>query len=436
MTDIFKIVAPAGPIFPCRLHQKDWHGRVERQPESSMRLFSIVLAAIVSGTLYLVVFERDQLMSFLGGADDVEATSTETAETQPSATAEDEDDGSRIVSVVALKSLARDINSAVLLRGRTEAARQVDVRAETSGLIISDPLPKGSSVAAGDLMCEIDPGTRETMLRQANASLPEAQARVVESKARLAEAEINFNAATKLSEDGFASDTRVASARATIEAAMAGVEAAKSGVESAEATIAAAQEDIKQLDVLAPFAGLLETDTAELGTLMQPGALCATVIQLDPIKLVGFVPETEVVKVSIGALAGARLVSGREVQGKVTFLSRSADPETRTFRVEIQVPNADLSIRDGQTAEILIASDGQKAHLLPASAMTLDDSGTLGVRVVNDETAGFSAVSILRDTPEGVWVTGLPEVEDVIVTGQEYVIDGVKVDVTYQKVTQ
>ncbi len=401
-----------------------------------MRVLSVLVAIIVSAVLYLAVFERDRLLSF-AGATDAPAEATETVETAEEAEPEAAtDDTSRVVSVVALKSEARDIDSAVLLRGRTEAARQVDVRAETSGLIISEPLRKGTSVTEGDLMCEIDPGTRETVLKQAQTSLPEARARVAEATARQAEAEINYNAATKLSEDGFASETRVASAKASIEAAMAGVEAAKSGVESAEVMIAAAQEDIERLNVKAPFAGLLETDTAELGTLMQPGALCATIIQLDPIKLVGFVPETEVVKVKTGALAGARLTSGREVQGQVTFLSRSADPQTRTFRVEIQVANPDLSIRDGQTAEILISSEGELAHLLPASALTLDDEGALGVRIVDQEVAGFSPISILRDTPEGVWVAGLREIEDVIVTGQEYVIDGVKVDVTYKDVAQ
>ncbi len=402
-----------------------------------MRVLPVLVAIIVSAVFYLAVFERDRLMSLAGASEPVEeATASAQASDQAETSTPEAKETSRVVSVVALKSQARDIDSAVLLRGRTEAARQVDVRAETSGLVVSEPLRKGASVTTGDLMCEIDPGTRETNLKQAQASLPEARARVAEATARQAEAEINFNAASKLSEDGFASETRVASAKASIEAAMAGVEAAKSGVESAEAAIAAAQQDIARLNVEAPFAGLLETDTAELGTLMQPGALCATIIQLDPIKLVGFVPETEVVKVKTGALAGARLTSGREVQGRVTFLSRSADPQTRTFRVEIQVPNTDLSIRDGQTAEILIASEGEMAHLLPASALTLDDEGALGVRIVQEDVAGFSPISILRDTPEGVWVAGLREIEDIIVTGQEYVIDGVKVDVTYKDIAQ
>ena len=182
---------------------------------------------------------------------------------------------------------------------------------------------------------------------------------------------------------------------------------------------------------------MLETDSAELGALLQPGTHCATIIQLDPIKLVGFAPETEVDRVTVGAMAGARLSTGRKVIGRVTFLSRSADPLTRTFRVEIEVSNTGLAIRDGQTVEILVASDGTSAHLLPQSALTLNNDGALGVRYVGrGNIVGFAPVTILRDTIEGVWVAGLPDKIDVIVSGHEYVIAGVKIDATYREPPQ
>jgi membrane fusion protein, multidrug efflux system len=120
----------------------------------------------------------------------------------------------------------------------------------------------------------------------------------------------------------------------------------------------------------------------------------------------------------------------------VTFLSRSADPTTRTFRVEVEVPNPDLAIRDGQTVEIAIASDGADAHLLPQSALTLNDQGTLGVRVVTaEETVAFAPVSILRDTTDGVWVDGLGDAASVIIVGQEFVTDGVAVAPTWREVS-
>ncbi|MEM6306627.1 MAG: efflux RND transporter periplasmic adaptor subunit, partial [Pseudomonadota bacterium] len=351
------------------------------------------------------------------------------------------------VSVVAYTSMARPLDSTVQVRGETEAARTVNLLAETSGTIISQPLRRGAFVSAGQAMCTLDPGTREASLAEARARLAEATARVPETEARVAEAEarleealINDRAAARLSRDGFASETRVASATAATKSARAGVEAAKSGlqstlagIEGAAAAVAAVEKDIERLTIKASFDGILETDTAELGSLLQPGALCATVIQLDPIKLVGFVPETDINRITQGAMATARLVSGQEVSGTISFISRSADPNTRTFRVEIEVPNPDLAIRDGQTVDIRITAEGTMAHLLPGSALTLNDNGALGVRVVTaDTTAMFTPVTLLRDTPQGVWLAGLGEQADIIVVGQEFVTDGVPVAPTYR----
>lgn len=411
-----------------------------------MRIFSVVIAALVVAALYLLVFERESVVAFAYGED---PAGTEVA--PPAVTDASQSASTDRIGVVALRSIAAPIDRAVLVRGETEAVREVEVRAETSGRVISAPLRKGASVEEGQILCEIDPGTRqiqlvetEARLVQARAGIPESAARVAEARARLEEAEIGDRAASRLVEEGFASQTRVAGARAGVESARAGLQSALSGLEaaeaavrSAEATVAAARTELDRLRIAAPFDGLLETDAAELGSLLQPGALCATVIQLDPIKLVGYVSEMAVGRIDVGAMAGGRLSDGREVTGQVTFLSRSADPVTRTFRVEIEVPNSDLGIRDGQTVEIAISSEGADAHLLPQSALTLNDQGTLGVRVVTeDETVAFAPVSILRDTTEGVWVHGLGDAASVIVVGQEFVTDGVAVTPTWREASR
>ena len=407
-----------------------------------MKPMPILLAIVVTGALYLVVMDRDTLWAALGMTPDPAVE----APIEDAATLARDIGAPGAVAVVAQRSGAQVIDNAVVLRGRTEADRTVTVAAETSGRIVSEPLRKGAFVEAGDALCILDPGTREASLTEARARLaeaegrvPEAESAVAEAQARIREAEIEVNAARQLAEGGYASETRLVSAEAAEEAAQAGlsraratVSSAGAGIEAAEAMVAVAEREIERLTIHAPFAGLLETDTAELGALLQPGAACATIVQLDPVKLVGFVPEIDVDDVEIGAPAMARLASGTQVQGRVTFLSRSADETTRTFRVEVTVPNADLSIRDGQTADILVEAEGQSAHLLPQSSLTLDDDGVLGIRTVDDgDTVLFRPVTLLRDTVDGVWVTGLPDRVDVITVGQEYVVDGVRVDPTY-----
>ncbi|MEH6834483.1 MULTISPECIES: efflux RND transporter periplasmic adaptor subunit [Falsihalocynthiibacter] len=422
-----------------------------------MRPLPVISAILVSLFLFLLVFERDRLLGF-AFKDDTPVVVEETVEAgdQPTSVAQieavdevtDTQNASPMVSVVALRSVAQPVENAVLLRGQTEAARKVEIRSEVTGLIISEPLRKGGYIEKGQLLCEVEIGTRASVLadaegnlERANAAVPEANARLAEANARLSEAKINDTAAKRLSEGGFASDTRVASSAAAYESALAGVQGAKasvsaaeSGIKSAVARVVAAERDIERLRILAPFSGMLETDTAELGTLMQPGALCTTVVLLDPIKLVGFVPETDVERIKVGAMSGARLASGVDAVGRVSFLSRTADSATRTFRVEVIVPNADLAIRDGQTVEIVVSSAGSDAHLLPASSLTLNDEGALGVRVVEDQNVvKFLEVSVLRDSVDGIWVLDLPQEVSVITSGQEYVIDGVTVAVTYRE---
>ena len=418
-----------------------------------MRIISLITAVVVISILYVLVFERDVLTGFSSGQNIEDLTSDLSdgpeLNTEENFVLPKKDKSKKVISVVVVKSTAKTIDRAVILRGETAAARLVEVRSETSGQVVNEPLRKGTEISQGQILCGLDPGTRQASLAdavaglaEARARVPETQAKLDEAKARLTEAKINFNAANKLSEGGYASETRVASAKATVRAAEAGIASATAGfdstrskIQSAEASVAFAQKEIDRISLKAPFSGILETDTAELGTLLQPGALCAKIIQLDPIKFVGFVPETQLSQVTKGSIAVAKLINGQEIKGKVTFISRSADQTTRTFKVEIEADNADLSISKGQTSEILIASDGTQAHLLPQSALTLNDDGALGVRTVDKESrVQFFETDIIRDTMKGVWLRGLPQKSTVIIIGQEYVTDGVKVQQVFQEV--
>ena len=408
-----------------------------------MKLIPVITAIFVTAFLYMLIIDRDRLFAI--AQIDGDAANAATGSSQVTTPG---------IGVVALRSTAREVDDAVVLRGRTEAAREVEVRAETSGRVVSDPLRKGAFVETDELLCELDPGTREIDLAEAKARLSEAESRVptaeaaqAEAQARLREAEINLSNAQRLSKGGYQSETSVISAEAAMEAAAAqvqsaasGLVSARAGIDAARAAVAAAEREIDKLSIRAPFEWLLETDTAELGLLMQTGAPCATVVQLDPIKLVGFVPEVDVDKIRVGAPARGRLASGPPLTGEVRFVSRSADETTRTFRVEVVVPNADLQIRDGQTAEIMIETDGRQAHLLPQSALTLDDDGRLGVRLVDgeatDAVARFAPVALLRDTAQGVLVAGLEPEAAIIVVGQEYVTDGVRVSPSFREAGQ
>ena len=182
--------------------------------------------------------------------------------------------------------------------------------------------------------------------------------------------------------------------------------------------------------VNAPFDGYLETFSVKEGDYLNTGAVCATIIDPDPMRLIGEVSEKEINFVNVGSKARAELISGKKVEGIVSFVSTSANKGTRTFRVEIDVKNSDRSIRDGVSAQIEIEGNTILAHRISPSILMLGEDGELGIRTVNeDNLVEFKQIEILEDTIDGIWISGLPRNIKIITIGQEYVFQGQTVNV-------
>jgi multidrug efflux system membrane fusion protein len=300
------------------------------------------------------------------------------------------------VPVMVLEIETTETAEEKTLRGRTQANRAVEVRAETEGLVVSEPMRAGARVETGTVLCQLAKGSREARLAEAHAALAEAQAEA--------------DAAETLSAKGFTAETTRIAREARLEAAEAALELVKL--------------DIERTTMRAPFDGVLETDSAELGSRLGVGALCATLIDLSQIKVIAYVSELDIDRLHEGDRVRVRLVNGLTREGEIRFVGRMADEETRTYRVEAVLANEDGRIRDGMTAEIMVELPPESAHRIPQMALTLDDRGRLGVRLAEDGVARFRPVRVLRDEPGGVWVTGLPDRARLIVVGQEFVRDG------------
>ena len=182
--------------------------------------------------------------------------------------------------------------------------------------------------------------------------------------------------------------------------------------------------------IVAPFSGYLETLRVEEGDFLNTGAVCAALIDPDPMLIVADIAEKDIAQVELGSEASAKLISGRYISGEVTFIASSADKNTRTFRVEISVDNKDRTIRDGVSAEIYIKGKEEAAHKISPAILSLNDQGNLGVRTVTaNNRVEFKEINILEDTNSGMWVSGLGEEARIITLGQEYVFQGQTVNV-------
>jgi multidrug efflux system membrane fusion protein len=296
--------------------------------------------------------------------------------------------------------IAEDRQGAVVIRGRTEAKRAVQVRAETQGTVAKLPVEKGERVVKGQTICELNLDAR-------GAQLAEAQAVLRQRK-------LEYDASRQLAEKGYRAPTTAAGSKAAYDAAAA--------------RLKQMQVEVEQTKILAPFDGVLDDRPTEVGDYIRPGEVCGLVVELNPLLIVGQVSEGQINGLSVGATGSGRLVTGDEVTGKITFVAKTADPATRTFQVELSVPNDDFAMRSGVTAEIIVPSNSIKAHRIPSSIITLDDKGVIGVRAVGtDGVVEFNRVELVDDTPEGLWVSGLPAKVTLIVVGQDYVKEGEKV---------
>ena len=184
--------------------------------------------------------------------------------------------------------------------------------------------------------------------------------------------------------------------------------------------------ELNRTEVKAPFSGYIE-QIVKPGNFLERGQNCATIIQLNPIIFVAEVPEFSINKIETGQEVSMKLVTGELLKGNLTFVSKSASPSTRTFKVESQIPNKDGEVRDGITAEMTIKTKIVKAHKISPSILLLNDAGIVGVRSIKDNIVKFNEVIILEDSESGLWSTGLPETLELIVQGQGFVEDGQKV---------
>jgi multidrug efflux pump subunit AcrA (membrane-fusion protein) len=98
------------------------------------------------------------------------------------------------------------------------------------------------------------------------------------------------------------------------------------------------------------------------------------------------------------------------------------------YRVEIEAPNPGGRARAGLSAEVRINTGSGPAHLVPTTTLVLDSAGRQGVRyIIAGDRVAFAPVTVLDETPEGVWISGLSGDARVITAGQSYVSEGQKV---------
>ncbi|MDQ6433943.1 efflux RND transporter periplasmic adaptor subunit [Mesorhizobium sp. LHD-90] len=289
---------------------------------------------------------------------------------------------------------------AIRISGRTDAEKRVTLATRVMGVIERLPIKQGQRVERGDLILRLEASDKEAQIRMAESTVTQRQA--------------EFDASEKLAKGGSAPKLQVDQARAALATAQAQLESAKA--------------ELAQHEIYAPFNGVIDRLPVQRGSAILAGSEVATLINLDPLLAIGEVSERDLKYIRLGGKADIRLVDGTSVEGTLRYISRDATSATRTFRIEVAIPNEDKSLPAGMTAEIVLRAEPTDAVVLPRSVVTLSDAGDIGIRAVDaQDKVVFFPIDIVDDTPKGLVLGGIPAEARVIVAGQDLVAEGVQV---------
>ncbi len=300
-------------------------------------------------------------------------------------------------TVAVVRAEVTDYARLIRISGVTEADKLAVLAARSNGVVQELTAEAGDTVERGAVVMLLEG-------EDVRAAVKTAQDQLAQAAEQLAVGET-------LSAKGSLPETQLTARRA-----------AKS---AAEGALSQAQAAADRLSLVAPFAGTVDAVNVEEGEWVQQGTPIATLIALDPIIVKAEVAERDVAHVAVGAKALVRLVSGVELEGTVKHLARKASDKTRTFALEVDLPNPDGAIPSGMTAELRLTAATQPALTVPRSVLTLNEAGQVGLRVVIEgDIAAFLPVDLIDDTEAGFVVTGVPQGARVIVAGQDLVRDG------------
>lgn len=286
---------------------------------------------------------------------------------------------------------------AIRISGHTDAEKRVTLATRVMGVIRELPVKQGQRVERGDLVMRLEAEDKEAAVRMAESLVTQRQAEA--------------DAAERLVSGGNAPRLQADQARAALATA-------KSQLEGAKAELA-------QYSIYAPYNGLVDRVPVQKGSAILAGTEVATLINLDPLLAIGEVSERDLKFLKIGNTAEIRLVDGTETEGTLRYISRDASSATRTFRIEVAIPNEDKALPAGMTAEIMLRGEPTDSVMLPRSVVTLSASGDLGIRAVDkDNKVVFFPIDLVDDTPKGLILAGIPADARVIVAGQDLVVEG------------
>ena len=349
-----------------------------------------------------------------------------------------------IIKVETKIFIAEQIDESITLQGQTIYNKKIDVKSEITGNITSINFNRGDKVKKNDKLLNISIKNRKEILASISKDIDRLNKElIINEKNRdnllsknselIKLYNIEYMSAKQLIDKGLSSKSKLSLASFNLTNAKSDQIDInlkyESQVSNLESKIASYKSQLKQINldiestsINAPFDGIITKKNIEISDYVNPGSILLTIVNLNPIKVQGYLSEFDVNKVNLNTKAFIENSNGIKKIGEITFISPSAETSTRTFEIEIEADNSDLSFKSGITASINIEGSELLAHKIPPSILTLQDDGTIGVKGLDtNNKVIFYPIQTVKDTVDGMWVSGLPEEANLIISGQEYV---------------
>ena len=287
------------------------------------------------------------------------------------------------------------------VQGNVATDENIIIYPEFSGILTNVRVNEGDQVSKGQILARIDDGGLQNELAQ------------LEAQERLAKT--TFERQQRLWEQKIGSEMQYLEAKTNYEALQSSVNRLKS-----------------QLDktvVRAPFSGVIDDVISEQGEVVNPGQnQLFRLISLDNMYVEADVPENYLSKISKGTEVKVKIASvGREFEGKVSQVGNNINPNNRTFRIEVAVPNEKGLIKPNQIATIKLNDyTSENAIVIPESSIQKNAMGENIVYILEQENeSNFgTAKKIVVET--GLVYNDSIEIKQGLEAGQILITDGSK----------
>ncbi|MFP6656129.1 MAG: efflux RND transporter periplasmic adaptor subunit [Myxococcota bacterium] len=323
-------------------------------------------------------------------------------------------------SVMVERAVRQDVFDRISATGQLIAKAEATVAAQVSGTVTEIRALEGESVEASGILLVIDPERRQLEVARSEAQLAKAQA-------ELAVAARNFKRTTRLSNNNVASEARLDEDR-TRESM------ARSVLSDAQAQLGLARRALADATVRAPFAGMIARRHVNVGEYLSVGSPLFDLVALDPIEVEFTLAEIDSSKVALGFPVEITLAPYPDevFLAKVSMISPTMDPRTRTLRVKAELPNPDGRIRPGLFAHAYLGvSERLGAVVVPEEAVVQRADGPIVFRL-GKQVDRVERIQVETRAHGDGWieiVSGLQANDRLVVRGHLRLENGVLVSV-------